>query len=759
MRGRAKTTLRLSLVVILFVLVGVSCRTDPAKSKSELVQSAEKYIAADEYGKAIIEYRNALKIEPRSAELYCKVAQAYFSNGQSQEGLLAYRRALDLAPDYIPAQLALGQIALAAEQYDEAMKYARAVLEKNPDQSDARMLLAAAYAGKKNLPEAARILEKLVKEKPAQVHAHINLGIVYASQSRPEAAREQLEVALVADPKSIDARKTLADFYVNQGRLGQGEEQYLAAVKGNPDSVQARQVLADFYLRQRRFSDAEPVYKDLVKLQKNSAASQFVLANFYLQTGKAGEARKLDEDIARTEPSFLPARLQLAEMALSEQKYDDADRIVGGILKERPKEPQALILQARLSLARNNPRKAVQDLENAQRLEPSVPALHYWKGVAYRLQANFDLAEHSFEQALSLNEHYVDAQIALAQLAIDRGRSEEGLRYVQQALRENPRLAAAHYMAGNAYFNLKDLPKAEAEFQAFVQLQPSSPTGLARLGYVHLMQHRYDDAEKEFEKSLALDPKQIDALNGLVAVYRLRGQNDKAIARVRQEIAKHETAVLDDLLGKTYAELGQSAAAERSLKRALELDPQSFATYALLASLYAEQKTTDKAIAELQQAVRVNPKSVGAWTLLGMLHYGASQPKLAASDYEAALAIEPSAGLAANNLAWIYCQQGGDMDKALELARRAKQALPNVATVSDTLAWIYYKRQLFDSAIPLLREAVREQPKDAQIHFHLAASLLGAGKKAQAREELNAALNLDASLRKDEDYKRIFDNM
>jgi tetratricopeptide (TPR) repeat protein len=96
------------------------------------------------------------------------------------------------------------------------------------------------------------------------------------------------------------------------------------------------------------------------------------------------------------------------------------------------------------------------------------------------------------------------------------------------------------------------------------------------------------------------------------------------------------------------------------------------------------------------------------------------------------------------------------MDKAVELARRAKDALPNVARVSDTLAWIYYRRQLFDSAIPLLQEAVLEQPKDAQIRFHLAASLEAVGKKARAREELDAALRLDASLRKSEEYKRIF---
>jgi len=209
-------------------------------------------------------------------------------------------------------------------------------------------------------------------------------------------------------------------------------------------------------------------------------------------------------------------------------------------------------------------------------------------------------------------------------------------------------------------------------------------------------------------------------------------------------------------LGETYAELGQLGPAEQSLKRALQLDPQNFSTYELLGNLYFREKATDKAIAEFQEAVRVNPKSVGTWTALGMLHYHLSQFKPAEKDYESALAIDPSAGVAANNLPWLYCEHGGDMDKALELARRAKQALPNVPQVSATLAWIYYKRRLYNSAVPLLQEAVREQPKDAQFRFELAASLLGAGKEAQARQELDVALQLDPSLRNDQDYKDIF---
>ena len=753
MRVRKRASLGLLLLIVPLALLVGGCRK---KSKSELVQNAAKYMAAGEYPKAIIEYKNALKIEPRSAELQYQLGQAYSKNGQLQQAFPSFRKAVELSPDYAPAQLALGRLYLGAKRFDDATKAAQAVLAKDPENAGANVLLAQVYATNENIPEAITVLQKVVEQHPDSTTAYLNLGVLYVAQGKPDVALQQFQRAVAIDPKSVSGRKALATYYLSEKQFDRAEEQYRAAITANPDSVEALQALAAFYIAQHRLSEAEPLYKNLVKLGKNSAQSQFTLANFYLGTGQPDQAGRLYEEIARNDPNFLPARLQLAEMDLSERKYDDAERAVRAILKERPKEPQALVLQARISLARNNPQKAVQELENAQRLEPNVPALHYWKGVAYRQLGNLELAQHSFEQAISLNGHYVDPQLALAELALDRGKADAALRYAQVVLRERPNQPEAHLLAGSAYANLRDLPKAETELKTFVQLQPGSPIGPARLGYVHLMQHRYDEAEKEFEKSLALDSKHIDALNGLVALYRLRGQNDKAIARIRQQIAKGETADLYNLLGKTYAELGQFEPAERSLKRALEVDPNSFNTYVQLGNLYFREKAIDKAIAEYQEAARLNPKSVGAWTVLGMLHDSLSQFKLAEKDYEAALAIDPNAGVAANNLAWLYCEHGGDMDKALELARRAKQVLPNAARVSGTLAWIYYKRQLYNSAVPLLEEAVREEPKDAQIRFELAASLLKAGKKAQAREELDVALKLDPGLRNDQDYKHIF---
>jgi tetratricopeptide (TPR) repeat protein len=73
----------------------------------------------------------------------------------------------------------------------------------------------------------------------------------------------------------------------------------------------------------------------------------------------------------------------------------------------------------------------------------------------------------------------------------------------------------------------------------------------------------------------------------------------------------------------------------------------------------------------------------------------------AMAAYEKVLELNPRFGPAANNLAFLYSEYGGDKEKALALAQRAKQELPDKPHVSDTLGWILYKRGVYEQALNL----------------------------------------------------------
>jgi tetratricopeptide (TPR) repeat protein len=100
----------------------------------------------------------------------------------------------------------------------------------------------------------------------------------------------------------------------------------------------------------------------------------------------------------------------------------------------------------------------------------------------------------------------------------------------------------------------------------------------------------------------------------------------------------------------------------------------------------------------------------------------------------------PSQPVALNNVAYILAQQGGDPDRALDLAKKAAQNAKDSAEIQDTLGWAYLKRNQPDEAAAAFRTALRANPNDATFHYHLGMALLPIGQREAAIQEFQTAL-------------------
>ena len=163
----------------------------------------------------------------------------------------------------------------------------------------------------------------------------------------------------------------------------------------------------------------------------------------------------------------------------------------------------------------------------------------------------------------------------------------------------------------------------------------------------------------------------------------------------------------------------------------------------MLGTFYASQRRLDEAVAQFNQLATRQPNSVGVHTSLGTLLQMQNRTDEARSSYEQALALDPHAAVAANNLAWIYAEAGSNLDEALKLAQTAKARLPNRAEVNDTLGWVYVKKGLGTLAIPVLRQSILADPRNASYHYHLGMAYLTAGDAGSARTSLERALAID----------------
>ena len=761
---------RLSSLGLVGVIVALAVSFSGCASKAERVAklkaSAQQYVALERYNEAIIQYRNALKLDPQSGELEYELAEAYSKNEQYQSAYDALTKALNIDPNMQKAQQAMGQFYLVAKQFAKATATANAILAKHPGDPEATILLANIDAVQNKTDAGIQRLQALLRVHDDSVAAHLSLGILSAASKNAAQARQQFERAVQLDPHSVAAYNDLASLDESQGDWSSAEAELRNDVRLNADSIPAHQALADFLSGRQRYAEAEPIYKTLVEMNHGSAQSQFTLASFYLAQGKTANAVALDKVIAHQFPTYLKASEQWAAIAANQHDYAQANQVLDTVLKASPNDEPALLLRASIQLAQKQAADALKTLATAQQVDPNNAQTAYEQGQAYQQQNDLDRAQDSYLQAAKLNPNLYGAQSALAELMLNAGHSDAALVYAQKMQALAPNQPQGYLLAGSALANLKQYAQAEANLKHFAVLAPASSLGPSRLGYLYLMQARTADANREFEQALHLDPGDTDALAGLLSLYQQQGQLAKAAPRIEAQMtaarAAHVPAAtianMENQLARTYSQLKQPAQAEATLQKSLQVDPNNFNTYALLGALYAQQNSFRQAQAAFTQAVAKNPASPGMWTLLGILDEQLQQPAQGEQAYLKALALDPNNGVANNNLASMYADRANDLDQALVLAQRAKRALPTIPSVNDTLGWIYVKQGVYQLAIPLLQQAVAAQPKASDFRYHLGAALYGAGRKPEARVQLDQAVRLDQGLARQSDVQQMLKN-
>jgi Tfp pilus assembly protein PilF len=161
----------------------------------------------------------------------------------------------------------------------------------------------------------------------------------------------------------------------------------------------------------------------------------------------------------------------------------------------------------------------------------------------------------------------------------------------------------------------------------------------------------------------------------------------------------------------------------------------------MLGQVYASQRKLPEARANFEKVIERQPGSVAAHTIVAILYEMEGNPAEARKRYERVLQIDPTAAVAANNLAYAYAEEGGNLDVALQLAQTAKQKLPEVPEITDTLGWVYYKKELPAMAVPMFEAAIAKSPENPIYRYHLGLAHLKAGDRRKARTALEYIVN------------------
>jgi tetratricopeptide (TPR) repeat protein len=747
-----------SLTAVLLAL-SCACSIDPTDTKLKHMQRGDRYFKEGRYNEAMIEYRNVVQADPRDPDGHYKLALAYLKIGglgNVRHGFAELSKTVEFKPDLSDAQLKLGQLYLLSGDSKRARERAEIALRLAPDSAEGQVLLGKSHVMAEELDEGIAALRKAVELDPKRMATYIDLTVAYMVKQEMAKAAEVLKEAMRVDPTSTLAHVAAGDFALTQQQAGEAEKHYKQAVDLAPEDIALRLKLAKFYMTTQRLDQAESAFTDVTRLNPDDETAALALADFYAAIGKPDRAREVYLAADAKHPKSTIPKKKLAQMQLTNGQPEAALETITPVLEANGRDLDALFIKARIHLARNQPTKGIEVLQRILKEEPKSPLGHFLLGLTFAHANELAQARRELAEAVSIAPTLHEARVALATLHQRDGAYDLALEQALALVKSQPGHVEAHLIAGDAYFGKKEWEKAKEYYRQVAVLAPDAAIGHHKLGLAMLAQKRTTEALDHFEAALKKQPSFTDALSAIMAVHLSKGEARKALDRgLAQAVAAPNNAIIYNLLGRAALVMQEPAQAESYFNKSLGLDKNLLASYMDLGRLYIRQNDPRKAVTKLEAALAVNPGSVQAHTMLGVIHEGLKEHDQAKVHYERALQLDPTFPPAANNLAWLYAEHGGDIDRALALAQTAREQRPTDPMIADTLGWLYYKKHAYLRALSLLKEAAEQAPDNPLIQYHLGLAYHQQGEKEQARKALQVSLKLSTSYPGSDEAKKI----
>lgn len=720
----------------------------------------------------------ALKLAPDNAEALYQKASIFHANGQIAQALAGYERAIKAQPKHAESRLARTGLLIDVNRDADALVELNELLALKPN--DPRgTYLRAVLADRAGDAATTRASQKKITEllDPVPIEfiryrtqwlmlnglAHYNLGEL-------EKAKPYLELAARQQPGS-PLYKLLAQIALTEGNANQAIELLDGYVKLRPGDGQALLMLANSHMRQGRHARAVQLMQDALRA-KDSADYRTALGLSLLQTGQAGMAEEQLAQAYKSDPKQTFAGLALVTVHLRNQQFPKALAVADTLARANPNNATVTMVQAYAKTQARDYTGGRTGYEKALKLDANQLEAKLGLARIDAVTGNYDAAEKRLRAALKEDERNVNLLFELALVSELRGKNDEALKWLDSAVsasgaretRANFALVAWHLRKGQAPRALEaakvllaKLPEDIEALQAYAaaQLANGDAAGARstlvnasrraafdtpRLIEVARQQAQAQDfkaAAYTLDKALTGRPNDPAAVAMLSSVELAQGNVAGAEQRARQVIeANPKSALGYNLLAEAAQRKGQGAAALDALRKAHELDKTATSLTRLMRAQAAQG---GKPASDLADAwLRKNPNDIAVRNTLAEQLVQAGDLPGARRQYDAILKAAPTNAVALNNLANVLIELKDP--GAVDMAERALKSDPRNATLLDTAGWANHRTGKAERALQLLRDARLRAPDNPDIRYHLAAVLAQAGRKGEAREELDAAL-------------------
>ena len=440
--------------------------------KNKLIESANKFIAKNQFDKAIKDLQKVLEVEPKNNQVALKIAELFLKLDKKEDATNYYEIASNIFRD--------------SGFYDKAIAVYRQLLTINPVSSQAYLKLAELFR-KKNL-----IAEAVSNYKVAIA--------IYEREGRTQDALKVLQTITELEPSNLPGRMKLAELYIKNGLKDQAFTElskiadklieakriidlitvYERMISIKPGEVSIVKQLIKLYLSRGDYQKVLLKVKDVIASGKSDTEVLIALAKAYValdkiplaisaykEVGKLYSKEGLDSQtqdiykkILELDPSD-PQALQVilgakAEPAPMREIEPEPFEITRNQVEEKPPEKKPAVVKEKQTA---RPQAKIPERQPEKKQEPErIPEKKAEKKVVQKLVQEA-MAQPDTGKKEKLTQDEIEKNFSEAQVYKRYGLHSKAIEKLNQILETNP----SHRTALGELFELYELGKQYKE--------------------------------------------------------------------------------------------------------------------------------------------------------------------------------------------------------------------------------------------------------------------------------------------------------
>ena len=536
-----------------------------ADPSSEFLTSglAELYVKTGRIRDAVLQAQDILKRDPNNLEAHKLLGRIYLrslgdlpggGNGSDNVLKLAieqYEQIVKIEPNNLDDHLLLGRLYRLNNDLQKAEAELKTAVQLDPDSEEAVTTLSLLYSDEGDTTRALQVLSS-VPDTGRSAKLYAALGATYEQRKDYKSAIDAYKHAIQLDRDNLDAIRGLAENLLNDGQIDAALDQYKVIADANPEDAQTYLRISEIYRRQGKYDEALESLKKAEAMVPDALEVPYNVAVVYQAQARYDEAEKVLQDL-------------LKKTEKPESSYSQSDRNNRGIFMERlgmvyrdqENYPAAVeTFRKMLTLGDDNARTGYQNIIDT-----------------YRGAKQWPQATAAAKEAVQKLPNDRELRMVLDSQLADNGDPEKPLADVRSLLKGTPEDRDVYLRLAIMYTRLKRWSDAEEALNKAEQLSTKADDK----EYVYFLrgdtyehEKKYDEAEAEFKKVLAITPQSAAALNYLGYMNADRDVRlEESLNYIKLAVSLEPTngAYLDSL-GWAYFKLGKYDLAEENLTKA-----------------------------------------------------------------------------------------------------------------------------------------------------------------------------------------------